>query len=176
MTVAFPALVPCAAAGFGVEFAPVMKPDAALLTELIEPAVNGFGLDLWGVERTGQGRFTRLRVYIDGEAGVDIDDCERVSRQLSAILDVEDPIAGGYTLEVSSPGLERPLFTIGQFARFTGAEVALSTRRPRDGRRRFKGTIAAVDEAAGSIRIEADGAGFEFAHGDIEKANLVYNP
>lgn len=151
-----------------------MKRHIALLTELIEPAVNGFGLDLWGVEQSGQGRFTLLRVYIDGEAGVDIEDCERVSRQLSAVFDVEDPIAGEYTLEVSSPGLERPLFGISQFAKFAGAEVSLRTRTPVNGRRKFRGIITAVDEAAGKISIEADGVGHELAHDDIEKANIVY--
>lgn len=150
------------------------KDQIALLTELIEPAVNGFGLDLWGVERLGQGRSVLLRVYIDGEAGVDIKDCERVSRQLSAIFDVEDPIAGGYTLEVSSPGLERPLFGIGQFDRFTGAEVALRTRGPVDGRRKFQGIIRRVDAASGRVCIATDDAEHDLSHADIEKAHLVH--
>ena len=151
-----------------------MKRNIARLTELIEPAVKAFGLDLWGVEHLAQGRFSLLRIYIDGEAGVDIKDCERVSRQVSAVFDVEAPIAGEYTLEVSSPGLDRPLFNIGQFARFIGFDAALTTRAPMEGRRRFKGTITQADETANKVRLAVEDGEYEFAHGDIEKANIVH--
>ncbi|MDO8271353.1 MAG: ribosome maturation factor RimP, partial [Gammaproteobacteria bacterium] len=91
-----------------------MSNSIALVSDLIRPTVTALGLELWGVEHVVQGRFSVLRVYIDkGGDGVTIDDCEKVSRQISGIFDVEDPIAGEYTLEVSSPGMDRPLFELG---------------------------------------------------------------
>ena len=83
-----------------------------LVTELIDTTIQVLGLDLWGVELLQQGKYSLLRIYIEREEGVTIEDCEKVSRQVSALLDVEDPIAGEYTLEVSSPGMDRPLFSI----------------------------------------------------------------
>lgn len=149
-----------------------MKSSAEKVTQLIEPTVQALDLELWGVEHASQGKYSVLRIFIEREAGVTIDDCERVSRQVSAIFDVEDPIAGEYTLEVSSPGMDRLLFTPQQFQRYRGEEVSVRMRTPVDGRRKFKGTL--TDVVDDIIHIQVDGSDFELPHGDIEKANIVY--
>lgn len=142
------------------------------VTELIEPTIEALDLDLWGVELLQQGKFTVLRIYIESDDGITIDDCEKASRQVSAILDVEDPISGEYTLEVSSPGLDRPLFKLSQFEAFADDEVNIKTRSPVDGRRKFKGRITKID--GNTIRIDVDGTEYDLDHGDIEKASVVF--
>ena len=149
-----------------------MKSSAEKVTQLIEPTVQALDLELWGVEHASQGKYSVLRIFIEREAGVTLDDCERVSRQASAIFDVEEPIAGEYTLEVSSPGIDRLLFTPQQFQRYRGEEVSVRMRTPVDGRRKFKGTL--TDVVDDIIHIQVDGSDFELPHGDIEKANIVY--
>lgn len=149
-----------------------VKSSVALVSDLIEPTVAALGLELWGIELIQQGKFSLLRIYIEREEGVTIEDCEKLSRQASALLDVEDPIAGEYTLEVSSPGLDRPLFTAEQFNQFVGSEVNLRLRSPMQGRRKFKGTIVKV--TGDNICLSVDGAEFDLAQSDIEKANIVY--
>lgn len=149
-----------------------MKSSVEKVTQLIEPTVQALDLELWGVEHASQGKYSVLRIFIEREAGVTIDDCERVSRQVSAIFDVEEPIAGEYTLEVSSPGMDRLLFTPQQFQRYRGEEVSVRMRTPVDGRRKFKGTLTNVVDDI--IHIQVDGSDFELPHGDIEKANIVY--
>jgi|TARA_A200000159_G_scaffold150850_1_gene160540 ribosome maturation factor RimP len=149
-----------------------VKSSAEKVTQLIEPTVQALDLELWGVEHASQGKYSVLRIFIEREAGVTIDDCERVSRQASAIFDVEEPIAGEYTLEVSSPGIDRLLFTPQQFQRYRGEEVSVRMRTPVDGRRKFKGTL--TDVVDDIIHIQVDGSDFELPHGDIEKANIVY--
>jgi len=149
-----------------------VKSNAEKVTQLIEPTVQALDLELWGVEHASQGKYSVLRIFIEREAGVTIDDCERVSRQASAIFDVEEPIAGEYTLEVSSPGIDRLLFTPQQFQRYRGEEVSVRMRTPVDGRRKFKGTL--TDVVDDIIHIQVDGSDFELPHGDIEKANIVY--
>ena len=103
------------------------------IEEMIEPVVNGLGCQLWGIEKLSQGKYSVLKIYIESEKGIDVDDCARVSRQVSALLDVEDPFKGNYTLEVSSPGLDRRLFKLNQFDSYKGAQVKLSLRRPYEG-------------------------------------------
>ena len=95
------------------------------LLDLIQPAVEGLGYEFVGAELVGQGKESILRVYIDTDAGVLVGDCTKVSHQISGVLDVEDPISGQYNLEVSSPGIERPLFTLEHFERFKGKVVKL---------------------------------------------------
>jgi len=142
------------------------------LAQLLEPAITGLGLELVGIEFSPNAGGSLLRVYIDeSERGVTIDDCERASREISALLDVNDPVAGRYTLEVSSPGLERPLFTPAHFGRFLGEQAKLTVNLPVDGRRRFQGRIAAVD--AERVTIEQDGKPVGIAHANIAKARLV---
>ena len=121
-----------------------MNSSEVLITELIGTTVQALGLELWGVELLQQGRYSLLRVYIEREEGVTIEDCEKVSRQVSALLDVEDPIAGEYTLEVSSPGVDRPLYRVEQYAKYVGSELNLKLRRAVSGRRKFKGHIIKV--------------------------------
>lgn len=149
-----------------------MKSSTEKVTQLIEPTVQALDLELWGVEHASQGKYSVLRIFIEREAGVTIDDCERVSRQVSAIFDVEEPIAGEYTLEVSSPGIDRLLFTPQQFQRYRGEEVSVRMRTPVDGRRKFKGRL--TDVVDDIIHMQVDGSDFELPHGDIEKANIVY--
>ena len=136
-----------------------MKSSVALVTELIEPTVSAFGLELWGIEHIQQGKYSLLRIYIESEAGITIEDCEKVSRQVSAIFNVEDPISGEYTLEVSSPGLDRPLFTAKQFEQFIGSEANMRTRHPVEGRRKFKGLITGVNEDF--VALNVDGLNFD---------------
>jgi ribosome maturation factor RimP len=143
-----------------------------LVTELIGTTVQALGLELWGVELLQQGRYSLLRVYIEREEGVTIEDCEKVSRQVSALLDVEDPIAGEYTLEVSSPGVDRPLFSIEQYAQYVGSEVNLKLRQALDGRRKFKGQIIKVSGDIVGLLVE--GTEYDLEHSDIEKASIVY--
>lgn len=139
---------------------------------MIGTTVQALGLELWGVELLQQGRYSLLRVYIEREEGVTIEDCEKVSRQVSALLDVEDPIAGEYTLEVSSPGVDRPLFSVEQYAKYVGSEVNLKLRRAVDGRRKFKGQIIKVSGDIVGLLVE--GTEYDLGHSEIEKASIVY--
>ena len=142
------------------------------LTNLIEPVVSGLGYELLGVEYIAQGRNSVLRVYIDSEQGIQLADCERVSRQVSGVLDVEEPLKGQYVLEVSSPGLDRPLFKPDHYARFVGHRLRVRMRRPQDGQRRFQGVLEGIDEE-GILLHDADkGQGIKLAFAEIEKANL----
>ena len=142
------------------------------LSQLLEPAIADLGLELVGIEFSPNSGSSLLRVYIDEpERGITIDDCERASREISALLDVNDPIASEYTLEVSSPGIDRPLFGAAQFARFLGEQAKLSLRVPMDGRRRLQGRIARVE--GDRVVIAEDKGEFTVAEAYIEKAKLV---
>ncbi len=141
------------------------------LQRLLEPVVKMLGYELVGIEYFPTGHHYILRVYIDKEAGVTLDDCEIVSHQVSALLDVEDPIRGQYTLEVSSPGLDRPLFTAEHFRRFSGKQVKLRLSTPLNGRRNYKGRLQGLDD--GKVMLEVDGARVDLPLEDIEKARLV---
>ena len=147
------------------------------LTELLEPCVEGLGYELLLLEVL-RGSGTTLRLYIDrpagaAEAGVGIGDCEKVSRQVSALLEVEDPISSEYTLEVSSPGWDRPLRKAAHFAEYSGWEAKVMLAMPMDGRRKFRGIIDAVDEQ--SVRLIVDGEPFDLPMADIERARLVFD-
>jgi len=120
------------------------------LTEIIEPIVESFGLDLWGLEPPKSPKGGVLRIYIDSPQGVSIDQCAEISKHLNPILDVEDPIPGSYTLEVSSPGLERPFFNFSQLESYIGERIYLKLRSPLDGRKKWKGVLS----AAGNMQIE----------------------
>ncbi|WP_136681631.1 ribosome maturation factor RimP [Neptunomonas sp. XY-337] len=122
-----------------------MSAKLKLIQELIQPSVEALGCDLWGVDYLSQGKHTTLRIYIDKEDGVTVDDCAAVSHQVSGVLDVEDPINGEYTLEVSSPGMDRPLFTLEQFAAYRGHKIQMRLRVPFEGRRNFKGILNGVE-------------------------------
>ena len=156
-----------------------MTDKATQIATLLAPTVEALGLELLGAEYLPAPGSATLRLYIDrpgadpatGENGVVIEDCEAVSREVSAQLDVEDPISGQYTLEVSSPGVDRPLFAPAQFARFVGEQVKVGLKLPQEGRRRLQGAISAVDGDA--IIFEIDGQPFAVAFDNIEKARLV---
>ncbi len=142
------------------------------LTNLVSPAIADMGLECLGVEYSPSHGNSLVRVYIDrADAAVTVDDCEAVSRQVSALFDVNDPIDGRYTLEVSSPGLDRPLYTPAQFARFAGQQAKVELSLPLNGRRRFQGPILAVEGE--TITIEQDGVAVAIAHGNVQKAKLV---
>lgn len=142
------------------------------LHDIIEPAVTALGCELVGVEHIAQGRHSMLRIYIDSAAGITLEDCERVSHQVSAVLDVEDPIHGHYTLEVSSPGLERPLFKAEHYRRFVGNEIQVRLRAPLAGRRKFKGLLQAIGDDDVVVLV-VDGTEYRLALDEIEKAHVV---
>ncbi|HJP07514.1 MAG: ribosome maturation factor RimP [Acidiferrobacteraceae bacterium] len=143
-----------------------------MIRALLEPAVEDMGYELLMVELTGSsGGGQILRTYIDAPGGILLDDCEQVSKQVSAILDVEDPIKGEYTLEVSSPGVDRPLVTPAHFSRFEGGEIKVIMRGSHLGRRRFTGRLTEVGEHFAVV--EVDGEAYELPFSDMEKANLV---
>lgn len=154
-----------------------MTDKATQIATLLTPTVQSLGLELLGAEYLPAPGSAVLRLYIDvpadAEEGrvVGIEDCEAVSREVSAQLDVEDPISGHYTLEVSSPGVDRPLFTPEQFARFLGEQAKIGLKLPQDGRRKLQGVIAGVEGNA--IMFEVDGAPLAIAFDNIDKAKLV---
>jgi len=142
------------------------------LTELLTPVIEGTGLQCLGVEYSPSHGNSLVRVYIEAaDREINVDDCEVVSREVSATLDVNDPIAGRYTLEVSSPGLDRPLYTTAHFARFTGQQVKLEVNLAVNGRRRFNGPIVAVE--GNDVIVNQDGEPVRIAHSNIHKARLV---
>jgi ribosome maturation factor RimP len=139
----------------------------------INPIVVDMGYELLGIEYVASGKHSVLRLYIDCEEGVGVNDCETVSRQVSSIMDVEDPISGQYNLEVSSPGIERPLFVIAHYRRFLGHDVRLRTYRPIEGKRNFTGSIGSVGETNNTIELVTELGPVTVDIGLIEKANLI---
>ncbi|WP_392559161.1 ribosome maturation factor RimP [Orbus mooreae] len=141
------------------------------LVDIIQGPTMALGFELVGVEYV-RSRNPVLRVYIDSENGITVDDCADVSRQVSAVLDVEDPITTAYNLEVSSPGMDRPLFTLEHYRRFMGEEITISLRIAIANRRNWKGTIKAADDNE-MITLDVDGKDEVFALSNIQKANIV---
>jgi ribosome maturation factor RimP len=142
------------------------------LIALIEPLVGRLGYELVELEHTAGRGSAVVRLYIDCPEGVGLEDCERVSREVSALLDVEDPIPTAYTLEVSSPGFDRLLRTPAHFARFVGSRVAVELTAPRaGGRRRYTGALLAADGAG--IELEVDGERVAMSFSEIGKARLT---
>ncbi len=115
------------------------------LVKIVAPVVSGLGYEFWGAELLSAGHSQKLRIYIDSEKGIDVEDCATVSRQVSAVLDVEDPISEEYVLEISSPGIDRPLFYIEQYQRYIGENIKLRLKVPQAGRRNFAGRLKAVE-------------------------------
>ena len=147
-----------------------MPHESVELRELIEPAVTALGFELVGVEFI-HGKSGLLRVYIDHPDGISVDDCQAVSHQVSGILDVEDPIRGEYTLEVSSPGLDRPLFQARDFERFAGNQVDVRLLAPVNGRRKFKGVLGGLRD--GQVVLQMDDEELVVALDEIDRARLV---
>ncbi|MDM3871294.1 ribosome maturation factor RimP [Porticoccus sp. W117] len=148
-----------------------MNAKSEQLRQLFEPVVDALGCQLWGLELLPQGKHMLLRIYIDKADGVGVEDCERVSRQVSSLLDVEDPISGEYTLEVSSPGADRPLYTLAQCEQFIGESVSIKLRFPYEGRRNFKGLLKGVED--GDVVVEVDNHEYLFPFDGVEKANII---
>ena len=143
----------------------------SVLTGLLEPVISGMDYILWGIEESSDSRGLLVRVYIDHEDGIDLEDCEQVSRQIVGVLDIEDPIQGAYNLEVSSPGLDRPLFTIEQFEQFTGEQVNVRLRSKIDGRRKIVGSIEAVEQ--NEVLVIENEQTFRLNTDEIEQAHIV---
>lgn len=138
---------------------------------MLQPLVEELGYEFVGLEHSSNPKNAVLRIYIDSENGIDLDDCSSVSREVAALLDVEDPISGHYTLEVSSPGLDRPLFTPSQFEQFAGELVKVTLFAPEDGRRKFRGRITGVQGE--EIQLIVDDVEITLSFGNIAKAKLV---
>lgn len=149
-----------------------MRQDPFNLRDLLGPAVAALGCELVGTEYRPNGAHSLLRVYIDKPDGVTMEDCTAVSHQVSGLLDVEDPVPGHYTLEVSSPGLDRPLFQAHDFERFAGQVVKLRTRFPVAGKRNFRGLLQGLQEQQVLIQ-EQDGKQVSLPLEQIEQARLV---
>lgn len=145
---------------------------AARIDELIRPTVEDMGFDVVRVQLSGSKRL-RLQVMVerlDGQ-GMTVDDCAEVSRAVSAVLDVDDPINGAYTLEVSSPGIDRPLVRLDDFERFAGFEAKVELSRLIDGRRRFQGRLMGVED--GVVRLDVEGTQVDLPFDDIQRAKLL---
>ncbi|MCF6236262.1 MAG: ribosome maturation factor RimP [Gammaproteobacteria bacterium] len=148
-----------------------IKPQQKLY-DLIVPVVETMGYELVGIEYFPHDGTSVLRIYIDTEQGIVVKDCQRVSEQVSTLLDVEDPIPGFYHLEISSPGLDRPLFTEAHFERFIGSDVRIQLETPMiDGRRKYRGKLLGI--SGGEVRILQDGEEVDLPFAQIQKARLV---
>ena len=148
-----------------------MRAASSTLQQLVGSVVSALSYELVGVEFLPRGGAALVRIYIDSATGITLDDCEKVSHQVSGVLDVEDPISVPYTLEVSSPGLDRPLFSVEQYARYAGREVRIRLHAPSEGRRNFRGRIVSVN--GDDVLMNVDGVEFTLPVSSVEKANLV---
>tara|TARA_B100000809_G_scaffold138184_1_gene135736 strand:- start:3535 stop:3990 length:456 start_codon:yes stop_codon:yes gene_type:complete len=141
------------------------------LTDLLRPAVEETGKTLRGIEYISAGNNSVLRLFIDHENGINVDDCAEVSRQVGALLDVEDPISSEYSLEVSSPGVDCPLFDLSHFQEVIGETVNIRLSMPLNGRRKFKGLLIAIEND--TLIVQVDSIDYELAFSNVDKANLV---
>jgi len=141
------------------------------LTDLLRPAVEETGKTLRGIEYLSAGNNSVLRLFIDHENGINVDDCAEVSRQVGALLDVEDPISSEYSLEVSSPGVDCPLFELAHFQEVIGEIVNVRLSMPLNGRRKFKGPLVAIEND--TLIVTVDSIDYELAISNVDKANLV---
>jgi ribosome maturation factor RimP len=141
------------------------------VTEIIGPSVEAMGYDLVRVQMIG----ATLQIMAERRDGaaMTVDDCAEISRTASALLDVADPIPTAYQLEVSSPGIDRPLTRLADFERFAGFDAKFETKAPIDGRRRFTGTLLGTED--GQVRVDTEGGPVTLPFGDINKAKLVLN-
>ena len=144
---------------------------SAQLRSLIEPVVTGMGFGLWGVEYLTQGRYSVLKIFIDSENGIDVDDCASVSRQVGSLLDVEEQLRGQYTLVVSSPGMDRRLFNFEQFDLMKDFQVKLKLNKPFDGKQRFTGLLVGTEDKEVVLRVGEEETLFPYEM--IDRANVV---
>lgn len=141
------------------------------LEEMLKPLIDDLGYELWGCEYLSQGKHSLLRLYIDKEDGINLEDCERVSKQVSAFLDVEDPIPGNYSLEISSPGIPRPIFNNDQYSLYLGQDIKIKLFKPINGSRKFSGTIIKVSDEILTLKVGEETLDVQFSN--IVKANLI---
>lgn len=141
------------------------------LESLLAPAVEVLGFELWGLELLTRGKHSVLRLYIESEAGVWVDDCARVSQQVDALLAVEEPIGDDYVLEVSSPGVDRRLFRLDQYPAYVGEEMEIRLRTPFEGRRRFKGVLRGVEGE--DLVLLVDEHEYWLPFGGVDRAQLT---
>ncbi len=143
------------------------------LTEMLRPAVEGLGYELVGIEHLPMGKHSVLRVYIDSPEGITVSDCSSVSHQMSGVLEVEEPIKGQFTLEVSSPGIDRPLFNFEQFEKFVGSKVKLKLYHAIEGKRKITGLIESVSGDDINIKEVDSDTVLQLQIDDIDKANII---
>jgi len=148
-----------------------MGQQAVKIGAMLEPSLDALGYELVGVEYTAQGKHSVLRIYIDSPTGVDVDDCQKASQQISGVLDVEEPLSGQYTLEVSSPGVERPLFNAAHYERFTGERAEVRMHTPINGQRKFLGQLAGVEDDKVLLNLDNEES-VSLSLADIDKAKL----
>jgi len=141
------------------------------LTELVQPVAEELGFELWGIEYMSHSKQKLVRIYIDSAEGIGVDDCASVSRQVGSVFDVEEPIAGEYSLEVSSPGMDRPLFKLEQYNRYIGENVTVRLRSPYEGRRKFAGQLRSVE--AEDVVVAIDDHEYLLPFDMIDKANIT---
>lgn len=144
------------------------------LEELITPVVDDLGFVLVRVSFLGSGKTLQIMADRKDEGQLTVEDCADISRAISAVLDVEDPIPGAYSLEVSSPGIDRPLVTARDFERFSGLEAKVETKRLMDGRKRFKGRVVGLT-GENAVRLETQEGEITLPLAEIEKAKLILN-
>jgi ribosome maturation factor RimP len=138
---------------------------------IVEKVAETMGYELVGVEYLQRDKTSLLRVYIDQPEGINLEDCQAVSHQLSGVLDVEDPIAGNYNLEISSPGLDRPLFKAEDYQRFTGSQVKIKMSKTESGRKNYKGVIQGLEND--EVILDMQGNEIRLALADIDQSKLV---
>ena len=150
-----------------------MGADPEGLESLLLPAIEGLGFRLWGVDYRSSPKHAHLKIFIDHDDGIQVDDCSAVSHQVAGVLDVEDPITVAYTLEVSSPGIERPLMKLEHYQLYIGKEVKIRLTWSVNDRKNFLGTLVRVE--GDEIVIAVDGEEFSFPVNAVKRANLVYD-
>jgi len=140
------------------------------LEDMLKPTVEGLGFELWGIEYISQGKHSVLCIYIESENGINVDDCAQVSHQVGSLLDVEEAITGEYTLEVSSPGMDRLLFKLDQYPAYIGEEIEMRLRTAFEGRRKFKGVLKGIEGE--DIVVEVDNHEYLLPHDAVDKARI----
>jgi len=143
-----------------------------ILVKLLEPVILAMGYEMWGIEHVPEGKGSRLRIYIDSESGITLSDCERVSKQVTGVLDVNDPVKGAYNLEISSPGLDRPLFKLEQFERFIGHKVRIRLGKVFEDRKNISGRIIEINDTG--ITVQTEESSYTIPADIIDKAHLEH--
>lgn len=141
------------------------------LNKIIQPLVEAMGFELWGLDFLAKGKQPLLRIYIEHPEGISVEDCADVSRQVGSTLDVEDVIPGQYTLEVSSPGMDRPIFTLEQYSKLIGYQAQVRLRMAFEGRRKFAGWIKGVED--GEVILQVEDQEYCFPFESIDKARIL---